>query len=120
MISPLAASQTITVESVPPHARRRPSGLNATLITPAVGSRRTWSSLQFVASQIFTDAAILAEANRLPSRLKVRLFTSACCSGDPFTSLLVFTSQSRTVASALAEATCQLFGLQATERIAQL
>src|SRR5437879_1905894 len=38
-ISPVAGSPILTVASVPPHASRRPSGLQATLRIPPVGSR---------------------------------------------------------------------------------
>src|SRR5262249_35537538 len=66
-ISSVAESQPFPVESLPPQARRRPSGLKATLITAAEGFGIVFTSFQIVVSQIFTERSIPAEANCLPS-----------------------------------------------------
>src|SRR5262245_26569339 len=72
-------SQTVTVPSVLPQARRDPSRSNATQWTQPLGWGRSCSSRHDAASQTLTVRSQLAEASRLPSRLYVTLATRPAC-----------------------------------------
>jgi hypothetical protein len=76
---PVAASHTFTVWSKLAEARRRPSGLKQTLVTPSVCPSRVRISGPVAASQTFTIWSLLAEARRRPSGLKHTLVTASRC-----------------------------------------
>src|SRR5207253_1138009 len=76
---PVTALHTFTVLSSEPLARRVPSGLKATLLTPAVCPLSMRVSWPVAASHIFTVPSPEPLARRLPSGLKATLLTPAVC-----------------------------------------
>ena len=73
----LAASHSFTVLSSLAEARRRPSGLNATPMTPVVWPRKVSDFLAGVGVPEPHRAVLLAEARRRPSGLNATPLTHA-------------------------------------------
>src|ERR1700730_16228366 len=73
---PVTLSQIFTALLIFAEARRRPSGLNATVLGPHLGSRER-CSLPVAPSQILTVWSLPPEATRLPSGLNATLQTES-------------------------------------------